>query len=67
MPVSRARHSEMPGDDEASEIKARSWEETDAAIDAEMREANRAYWNDPERWAALSEVSRETLQRTMGR
>jgi transcriptional regulator with XRE-family HTH domain len=66
-PPQAAEDSETPGDDEASEIKARSWEETDAAIDGEMREAMRAYWNDPERWAALSEISRETLQRTMGR
>lgn len=66
-PPAAAEDAETPGDDEASEIKARSWEEIDAALDDEMREAMADYWGDPARWNALSEVSRKTLAKVMGR
>jgi transcriptional regulator with XRE-family HTH domain len=66
-PPAASEDTETPGDDEASEIKARGWEEIDAAIDDEMRAALTAYWSDPARWNALSEISRKTLTKTMGR
>jgi transcriptional regulator with XRE-family HTH domain len=66
-PPKPAEAIELPDDDEASEIKAKGWDEADAAIDDELREAMLDYWRDPARWAALSESSRKTLVKTMGR
>jgi transcriptional regulator with XRE-family HTH domain len=66
-PPSVADDVETPDDDEASELKARPWEEIDAAIDDEMRDAIADYWLDPARWAALSDISRETLAKTIRR
>jgi transcriptional regulator with XRE-family HTH domain len=66
-PPVASEDTETPGDDEASEIKARSWEEIDAALDDEMRKAMVDYWSDPARWNALSEISRKTLARAMVR
>ena len=66
-PPAAAEDTETPGDDEVSEIKARGWEEIDAALDDELRDAMAVYWADPVRWDALSEISRQTLAKTMGR
>jgi transcriptional regulator with XRE-family HTH domain len=65
-PPVASEDTETSGDDEASEIKARGWEEIDAAIDDEMRAALVVYWSDPARWNALSEISRKTLAKTIG-
>ena len=66
-PPAAAEDTETPGDDEASEIKARGWEEIDAAIDDEVRATMAVYWADSARWEALSEISRQTLTKTMRR
>jgi hypothetical protein len=66
-PVASEAGEEEGADDEAPSREARAWEDADAAPDAEQIEGLRDYWSDGERWNRLSEPSRQSLIKTIGR